>query len=450
MNTINLRTISEIVDNKLGYPLWHPYSDINKQYGQMLNLVKGMGTYLFDVDNKMYLDATSGLWNISLGYGNKNIIDAIKTQLEQLPFCSLFENTSPVLIMAANKILNLLNGEMEKILFTCSGSESIDLSIKVMRKYWHLQEKPNKNIIISFKNSYHGTYYGSISVSGIEQDNLKGYGPTLANFVFHEYATCKNCKYGLDCNECNMQCITSIQSYLELNSDKIAGILIEPILASNGVTLFPDGYLARISDLCKKHNVLLAVDEVALGFYRTGSVFYYQYAKMNPDIICMGKGINSGYLPLGAVAFNFKIYSAFSNSNEQIIHGSTQAGNLLSCAACITTIDQYLSTNISHNVLETGSYIKEQLTSRLSFHRNIGDIRGVGLLIGIDLVKYKNSCEYLPGEKIFYIQEYLKYHGLIIYRSDTGLMLLPMLIIDKSEADIIINKIVEAFHIILF
>lgn len=449
MNTLNIRTLVNGSSNK-NYSLWHPFSNLNRHYNNMISFVRGNGTYLYDVDNKEYLDAASGLWNVNLGYGNKLIIGAISNQLSQLQFCSLFDYTNPTAMLAGKKILSILPSYFEKIFFTNSGSESIELSIKVMRQYWSLIGNENKNIIISLENSYHGTFYGSMGVSGIEADHINEYGPLLQNIKFTTPGVCHNCSNNLSEKECNIRCIAKLEEFIKKHSDRIAGIIIEPILASNGVDIVSEKYLKEVRKLCDIYDLLFVVDEVAVGFYRTGHAFYSFKYNLQPDIICMAKGINGGYLPLGAVALSGKVTEIFNRLNATLIHGSTHGGNIISCAACIAAIDIYSNQNIYKNVIYMGEYIKKQLTNKLSEHRNVGQIRGEGLLIGIDIVDNKERYNYLDLTKVISIQEKLRKNGVLVYRSEKGLTVLPMLTINEAEASFIVDTLVKVFNSVLF
>lgn len=449
MNTINTRTLVDAgVD--ISYPIWHPYSNINRNYYNLTSMVKGEGIYLYDINGKEYLDASSGLWNISLGYGNKKIMDSIKRQMEQLPYCSLFDHTNPLAVLAASSILDKLPEYMKKIFFTCSGSESIELAMKVMRKFWQLEGRPEKNTIISLEGSYHGTYYGSISVSGIEREYSKDFGPLPGNIVFFETRKCKNCSEGKQYPNCSTSCAGEMEDFIKANADKIAGIMLEPILSSKGVVILPERYIKHLGYLCNKYQILLAVDEVAVGFYRTGTAFYIEKIGIQPDILCMGKGINSGYLPLGATAFNDRITETFSGYNDYLAHGSTQGGNLLACAACAAAMPQYEELNASKNISEMGSYFINVLKEQLSYHRNVGEIRGVGFLAEIDLIRSSDRNRFLSVEKIVLVQERLKRNGLIVYRSETGLTVLPMLIAEKCDIDLMADIVRETMKELIF
>lgn len=449
MNTINLRHIIEN-QNNIDYPIWHPYSSINKNIKDLTNFVRGEGVFLYDANGKRYLDSASGLWNISLGYNNENINKKIIEQLEELPYCSMFENTSSTGILAANRVMSILPEYFKKVFFTCSGSESTELAIKIMRQYWYLNGAANKNIILSLMDSYHGTYYGSMSISGIEQNSLTGFAPLVNNISFFKSGVCSKCEESSEYPNCGLSCLAYLEDYIKREHEKIAGIILEPLLASKGVIIFSKKYLDYLQFLCDKYNLLLAVDEVAVGFFRTGTAFYFEKFKLKPDIVCMGKGINSGYLPLGAVALSSKICDQFLKSNDIIVHGSTQAGNLLACAASIAAIDQYKELKIWDNVLKMGSYLKELLINKLSYHRNIGEIRGEGLIVEVELVKNNEKNNYLEIERIYMIKESLRKKGLIIYMSDVGITILPMLIVDISHIDFIVNTLEDLFCNLLF
>lgn len=447
MNTINLRALYEKYSN-VDYPIWHPFSAVGRNYYIMPNMYKGDRIYLYDINEKEYIDASSGLWNVSLGYNNQRIMEYITSQLERLPYCSLFENTNPTVIKTATMLLDLLPKNMKKIFFTCSGSESVEIALKAMRQYWHIQGHAEKNTIISFQDSYHGTYYGSMGVSGLEQEQIKEFGVFLGDIKFVNAGECGKCKQGLA--SCDESCLTELEEYIKMNRERIAGLIIEPIFASKGVGILGDRYINGIARICKQYDILLTVDEVALGFFRTGDAFYIQRYQLEPDIICMAKGINSGYLPMGAVAFSKIICDGFSNLDLVMNHGSTQAGNLLACAAAIASMEEYNELNIAQNVKTMGEQLKALVSESLLSHRNIGEMRGEGLLLGIDLVKNKKNSEPLDLKDISAIQEELRKNGLIVYRSDKGLILLPMLIVNKNQIGNIVDIMVEVFKKILY
>lgn len=443
MNTLNLRTI--IPDHMYkNYPILHPMCSIFHGFSNMINFTRGDGIYLYDSNEKKYMDFTSGLWNVNLGYNHHLLVESIVKQLEKLPFCSLFEYTNEVAVEAARSILDLLPDKMVKIMYTCSGSESVELALKLMREYWYEQGKHKKNQIISLNSSYHGINYGSMSASGILQGYMSKYSPLMENITFCNIGECHNC------SECDESCVNEFENYLEINHESIAGILVEPVLASKGVVIIPEQVLKKIRMLCHQYEVLLTFDEVAMGFYRSGYPFYMNKVNVIPDIVCMSKGINSGYLPLGAVAICDFICNSMAVKKSINVHGSTQAGNLLSCATAITAIEQYRDMNCSEIVHNLGSYIEKELIKRLSYHKNVREVHRAGFIIGIEITKIKNTKLYLEESYNYQIVNMLLEHGLVTYPSERGITILPMYITSKDECDEMLDIIDKTFRSFLY
>lgn len=443
MNTINIRPLLE---NKVtyNYPVYHPYSYLGRNYSDFVNLVSGEGVYLYDVNGKSYLDASSGLWNVSLGYRNPKIESAIIEQMKRLPYCSIFDNTNSTLIKTANKILHILPRDYNKIFFTCSGSESIEVAMKIIRYFWYFQKRYRKNNIISFSRAYHGTNYGSMTISGLEHeyDNIKAYAPLLGGSVIFDGANCPECTR----QNCNAECLKPLEVYLREHSTEAGGLIIEPVFASKGMIVPHPKFFERIQDFCITYELLLVVDEVATGFYRTGTAFCFEKYNLKPEMVCMSKGINNGYLPFGAVAFNHKISEILAQNREIFMHGSTQNGNLQACASCCAAIDQYLDLNIGMSVISLSEYIASEISKRLKDHPNFNGIRGHGFLFSLDLVDNPREKKKLNAASILEIQEKLKNAGLITYRSDYGISLIPMLIMNKKEIDDMLEVIQETFE----
>jgi adenosylmethionine-8-amino-7-oxononanoate aminotransferase len=406
-------------------------------------MVSGEGFYLYDINGAKYLDASSGLWNVSLGYSNEQIKARITTQLNELAFVSLFEHTNPTAVLAASEILRLLPRYMSKVFFTCSGSESVELAVKLARMYWGQFGKTEKKTILHMKQSYHGTYYASLGLSGLEASFISDIGPFVQRMSAIDLRTCSDCGYEV----CSMQCLDGIEQYLEGYHSCIASVIIEPILASAGMKIVNTSVLNSLYEICNRHEILFMIDEIATGFYRTGKAFYFMNLGIQPDVLCMSKGINSGYLPFGAVAVNQRLISVFESSNDLLVHGSTQNGNLLACAASIATINQYKELNIEYNVTNKGLYIAENLRANLRFHRNVKEVRNEGLMIFIELCERYNIKCGVTSQAVYEVRRSLINKGLIVYGSESGILILPMLTITTLEADLIIDIITNVLSL---
>lgn len=295
-----------------------------------------------------------------MGYSNTWIKESINEQLEKLPYCSLFEHTNQTAIKAANKILDIAESHFQKVMFTCSGSECVELSIKLMRKYWKMKGASKKSQILTLEYSYHGTYYGGLTASNIESEFSNDYGPLVPDFY-----SLSSKKENKDAKESSLECLDEAIEYIKKSHEKIAGIIIEPILASNSVDVLQKEYIEGLCRACRQYNILIAVDEIATGFYRTGKVFYYRNFNIVPDLVCTSKGLNSGYLPVGAVLVSEYIIKTFEMSNDILIHGSTQDGNLLCCASIIAALEQYKELNISENVCKMSVYLMDAIKNAI-------------------------------------------------------------------------------------
>lgn len=425
MNTLNTRNI---YTGGHPYSIWFPYKKPNDFNGLCLSF--GKGIYLYDIYGKKYIDLASGLWNVSLGYGNKRIIDAITQQAGKLAYCSLFENSNELLLSGALQLTEFMKLKGSKVIYSCSGSESLETAIKVMRQYWSLQGQEQKRIILSFSDSYHGTSYGAMSISDLEKPEFCHIGPML------DMVTTIQAKYktsGCICSNCQEICEEwqELKSFIEKNCDRIAGIVIEPMLSSKGAFSLCREYLIHLVDLCKKYHVLVAFDEVATGFYRCGTRFYYLKLGVTPDIVCLSKAINSGYLPLGATVVSEKIIKAYDNGNSILPHGSTQGGNLLACAAMKAALEQYAELETIEDFERKGNQFYGILKSKLEGLRCIKQIRGDGLFFSLDLNR----------KNILSVKQLLENRGIIVYYSDVGLLLLPMIITTLDEWKNIVNRI---------
>jgi adenosylmethionine-8-amino-7-oxononanoate aminotransferase len=439
-------------DRNLSYPLVHPLRNFTVGL-DLKQMVKGAGIYLEDNDGKSYIDATSGLWNIPLGYANNEINSQIIEQLEQLPFVNLFENCNPTTLKLAYKLLNLTGGLFEKVLFTCTGSESIEAAIKIARQYHRIKGNQGKYKLVSFDISYHGTYYGSMSASGLDQQLTTFYEPKVPGFIFLQTP-----KTGISENneskDDNLKSdLKRLEELFAKEAATIAGFIVEPILGSGGIIPIPKEYLKKVKELCIQHDVLLIYDEIATGFGRTGSMFAYEQSEIIPDILCLSKSINNGYLPLGAVLINHIVAEVYQLNHCYIEHFSTQNGNPTACAAGIATIEILQREHLSETVALFGQKLINYLNGALAGHKNIGEIRGRGLMIGIELVKDSQSktCDLLSPEYIMNLYAKFKEKGLLVYAFlsppySAGISLFPPYIINDQDIDNILRVLVNVFN----
>lgn len=429
------------------YPMVHPLKPVS--FGSELpNMVYGEGMYLQDTHGKRYIDGISGLWNVPLGYGNPQIREAIINQLDEIAYVNPIQHSNPTTLKLAEMLLEILPDHLVNIMYTCSGSESNELAIKIARRYNRFKGRPNKNIIATLDSSYHGTYYGSMTASGVDKDQSESYGPKVPGFRFLPTPFCSCKRNGYSSCDCLDTKIMELEDIFKGDGENIAAIIIEPILGSGGSIQIPHEYFSKINELCDMYDVLLIIDEVATGFGRTGTMFAFEEYDILPDMVCLAKGINNGYLPLAATAISERIYNKFCDENSHVEHLSTQNGNPLACAAGIATINILKDKKLFKKVNEMGLYLKERIYEEMKSHRNFSEIRGKGLMLGVELMTSDGNC--LSSEQVLEIVNKLTKKGLIIFPFinppyTTGFHLFPCYLISEEDVRNIVNIIKRVF-----
>lgn len=358
-------------------------------------IVSGQECYIEDSNGKQYLDLCGGIWNTPFGYSNIHIKNKIADQMNKLPFCNLISNVADVQYRYAEQLCKVLG--TASVLYTCSGSESVEAAIKVCRQYQRMNGH-NRTAISAFNLSYHGTSYGAMSISGIDKENNQDYYPLIGKIIWMEVPK--------DYTDIESW-IAMVENHFGKYANELAGVIIEPILGSGGIIPIPHEILKKIEQLCNENNILFVLDEVSTGFGRAGVPFLFKYYELNPDLICLSKGITNGYLPLGVVAFSLKVSEAYSNSNTMLEHFSSQGGNLLSIAAALAVLDlmeNYDEFQVEKKGLEFSNTIRSLCGENHKF-----DIRGKGLMLAISF-----PLEITPV-RLLEIVEKLKKRGIIVY-----------------------------------
>lgn len=398
--------------------VWHPFVQMNKYKELPLIIVEGDGVKVKDETGKEYIDAISSLWNVSCGHGNPKIINKIIEQFRQIEFFSLFGYSNRPSIELAIKLKKLTKSRFNHFFFTNSGSEGIDTALKIVRQYHH-NIGSGKHKIISLHRAYHGMTFGALSACGISSDTRK-FQPLLDGFRQIYPAYCYRCYYQKENSTCDLYCVEQLIRMIEdEKADTVAGLICEPILGAGGILVPPNGYFQRIKEICNHYDLILIMDEVSTGFGRVGEVLGSDHWEITPDIFVGAKGITSGYLPLGVVGVNEKIYNAFLGELEEekhLNHGFTSSGHPVCCQAASATLDYINDNNLIEQVRKKGKLFARML-SELNELSIVGDIRGLGMMWGLELVKDKQSKERIDKSKninyMFY--EIARRKGLLSY-----------------------------------
>ncbi len=434
---------------------------IQKNYNP-IPVDKAEGCWIYTTDGRKIFDLRSAHESINLGFRNRKVIEAMRKQMEKVIYVTDDFATKPTAELAKTLAEISPGNPNKKVWFSQSGAGAVEAAIKGARFYKYIETfKVNKVSsplypypykIISRYRSYHGATYGAMSVSGdprrwcIEPLVVPG-------VLYAPDAYCYRCPFNEEYPDCNITCASYMDKMIELEggSDKVAAIMLEPVVGSNGIIPPPKEYLPMIKEICDKWNILLIADEVMSGFGRTGEMFAINHYKVTPDIIVMGKALGV-YCPLGATIFSKKIAEAFEDN--LFCHGQSFSGHALACAAALASIKVLLEENILNHVKIMGEYLGERL-KELERHKSVGDVRGLGLFWQLELVKNKKTKEpFRPPTKKYeetVINKIAKYlleeRNVYIPADKFGIWVVPPLIVNKEEIDFFVDAIDDALKI---
>ena len=380
--------------------LWHPFTQMKVWLdAEPVVIESGDGFYLIDTEGNRYIDGVSSLWCNVHGHRVKKIDDAIRNQLDKIAHSTLLGLAQTKSIELAEKLLKIAPQNLQKVFYSDSGATSVEIALKIAYQYWR-NGGIKRDKFIALGQSYHGDTIGSVSVGGMEL-----FRSIFKPMLFETFFAPSPFPYRFDgsAEECRQFSLDKIEELLKKHSDDIAAIIVEPLVqGAAGMIIHPKGFLKAVSELTKKHNVLLITDEVATGFGRTGKMFACENEKVQPDIMCLAKGITGGYLPLAATLTTQKIFDAFLGEPEEFktfFHGHTYTGNALACTAAIANLELFEENKIIESLPAKVDLIADYLKkmSQLPF---IGDVRHCGLMAGIEIVKNKETKESFDYEKL--------------------------------------------------
>ncbi|MFT5368947.1 MAG: adenosylmethionine-8-amino-7-oxononanoate aminotransferase [Candidatus Latescibacterota bacterium] len=429
--------------------VWHPFTQMQDYAKENpLIITKGDGVYLEDIDGKRYLDGYASVWCNVHGHRVPQIDQAIKDQLDQIAHSTFLGASNMPAIQLAEKLVQLTPQGLNKVFYSDNGATAVEIAIKMAFQYWQQCDKPRpeKNAFLHLTKSYHGDTLGSVSVGGIalfHQIYRPLLFPTIAVPVPHAYR-CDHCN-----GSCDKTCFDTLESVLVEHANTLAAMIIEPLVqGAGGMLMHPPGYLKHAADLCKKHNVLFIVDEVATGFGRTGKMFACDHENVSPDILCLGKGLTGGYMPVAATLATDEIYNAFLGDYQDMrtfFHGHTYTGNPLGCAAALATLDIFEKDQTLPKLQPKIAYLTEKLAR---FHKleHVGNIRQCGFIVAIELVaNCQNKTPYPIEERIGnQVCKIAQEKGLLLRPLVNTLVLMPPFAITENEIEHMLTILYDA------
>jgi beta-alanine--pyruvate transaminase len=419
---------------------WMPFT-ANRQYKKEPRLFVGAKDMHYTThDGRQVLDGTAGLWCVNAGHCRPLITEAIREQAGELDYAPAFQLGHPKAFELANRLIDIAPDNMAHVLYTNSGSESVETALKVALAYQRVKGQGSRTRLIGRERGYHGVNFGGISVGGIVS-NRKMFGTLLTgvDHMPHTHQPGKNAftkgmpEHGGDLAD-ELERIVTLH-----DASTIAAVIVEPVAGSTGVLIPPKGYLQRLRELCTKHGILLIFDEVITGFGRLGTPFASQYFDVKPDIMVTAKGLTNGVIPMGAVFVTAEIHDAFMQGPEHMIeffHGYTYSGNPIASAAALGTLDTYKEEGLLTRAAEIAPYWEEKLHS-LRDCPNVIDIRNLGLIGAIELKPIDGE----PTKRAFNAFLNAYNDGLLIRTTGDIIALSPPLIISHAEIDELFDKL---------
>lgn len=415
--------------------------------------VSGDGVYVIDKKGNRYLDGSSGAGVSCLGHSNEEVVAAMHEQAQKLSFASTVFYTTDVAEQLADELVSRAPDSLHYVSLGNGGSEQVENALKLARQYHMDTGNPDKSIVIGREQSYHGMTLGTLGVSGhIQRRDL--YEPMLPNsYKIPPYYEYRHKREGESVAEYSLRAANYLEAkILELGEDKVAAFICEPVVgATTGAVAANSTYFKRIREICDQYNVLLILDEIFCGMGRLGNLYACELDDVVPDILTMAKGLGAGYQPISAMLFSQRIYDGIVDGRGYLMLGHTYMAHPISCAAALAVQKIIHRDGLLDNVRHMGSYLKQGLKQTFGDHAHVGDIRGNGLMLALELVTDKQSKTPFPNTRHLWreIQATAMSHGLMCYpnqgtadgRSGDHVLLAPPYIINQQECDELVNKL---------
>ena len=429
---------------------FHPWAAMHDPHGSDYTLIeKGKGIYLWDKSGKRYIDGPGGMWCTQIGYGRKEMADAISDQVMKLPYASPWTNTTEPSAVLAKKIADLAPADLNNVFFTTGGSTAVDTAIRTVHFMNNRLGRPKKKIVLAREKGYHGSTYLAATVTGKERDKSRF---DIENRLVHFLPDVNpyNRPNGISISAwCDLKVADLENAIKNIGSDQIGGFIAEPILCSGGVIVPPEGYHQRTLEICRNHDILYISDEVVTAFGRLGHWFASKDVfDIEPDIITCAKGLTSGYLPLGACIISDRVMERMVDLDDIALFsaGYTYSAHPVCCAAALKNLEIFENEGILEHVNQITPYFQNRLTA-LADHRVVGNVRGMGLL---------GCIEGKPGKDGVTLEDERKLGALLDIACDKrGLLVRPLinmavfsppLVITVKEIDLMFDILSEALQ----
>lgn len=422
----------------------HPFTDYKSLHAKGARvIVKAEGVYLHDSDGNRILDGMAGLWCVNVGYGRRELAEAAYRQMLELPYYnSFFQTAHPPAIELARQLVELTPPQFNRVFFTGSGSEGNDTVVRLVRRYWDLQGQPDRQVIISRVNAYHGSTMAGASLGGMAFMHEQG-GLPIPGIVHIPQPYWYGEGGDLSPQEFGLQAARELEKKIEeLGAQRVAAFIGEPIQGAGGVIIPPDSYWPEIQRICDRHGILLVADEVICGFGRTGHWFGSNLYGIRPDLMTLAKGLSSGYLPIGAVMVADRVADVLIDKGGEFAHGYTYSGHPVACAVASLNLEIIQQENLVGRTRdELGPYLASKWR-QLAEHPLVGEARSVGLIGALELSRDKRTRRFFDrrGEVGTICRDFCFQNGLIMRAVRDTMIISPPLVITRAQVDELAEK----------
>lgn len=431
----------------------HPFTDHKdlRTAGSRI-ITRAEGPFIYDSEGNEILDGMAGLWCVNLGYGRHELAEAAYQQMKELPYYnSFFKCSTPTPVLLSKKLAELAPKNVNQVFYGSSGSEANDTAVRLVRHYWVLEGKPQKNRIISRKSAYHGSTIAGTSLGGMSlmHQQLNGAVPNIVH-VMMPYAY-ELALPGESDHDFGLRAAKAIEdAILEAGPENVAAFIGEPIMGAGGVKIPPMSYWPEVQRICRKYDVLLMLDEVITGYGRTGEWFAAQAFGIEPDTITTAKALTSGYQPLSALLVGDRIAATLVDKGGEFFHGYTYSGHPVACAVALKNLELIEQEGLVERVRnDTGPYFAEMLRERIAPHGLVGEARSFGLMGAIEIVKDKATRERFPGDgkAAAVVRDHAIANGMMLRATGDTMILSPPLIWTRETVDMAGERILKALDL---
>jgi adenosylmethionine-8-amino-7-oxononanoate aminotransferase len=433
--------------------LWHPFTPQAPWLSEEpLVIERALGTYLFDTSGRRFIDGVSSLWCNVHGHRHPALDQAIRAQLDQVAHTTLLGLSHPAAIELARGLVERAPAGLNRVFFSDSGATAVEVALKMAFQYWRQkpEPEPQRTRFVALQQAYHGDTLGDVSLGGVDAFHAM-FRPLLFPTLRAPVPHCYRCPLALRRPECAMACLGEVDRLLTEHPGEVAAVVVEPLVqGAAGMIVHPEGYLAGLRELTRRHDTLLIADEVAVGFGRTGRLFACEHESVSPDFLCVAKGITGGYLPLAATLTTDRVHDAFlgdAHDDKTFFHGHTYGGNPLAAAVGLANLEVFQSERTIENLPDRIDRMAGWL-DRFRRHRHVGEARQKGLMVGIELVADRETAQPFPRAENMgaRVCRRARAHGVVIRPLGDVVVVMPPLNIAPATLDDLMNGILRSLE----